>query len=254
MSEVRIQVEANEVMIMTEDKETLKQWRDKMFEAKSKTKGINTVIKYFQGRVVSYQERLDEALKTKADADAIRKEYSKILLGRVGSDEEIIDTIENKLQKIYFEELLSNFQDLSSKSISECLTSKAITPIIDAFIQSQKPFLILHDVYHFIVESYPPVKVGLIVSKTADCPKIIGCASLTDIKKISATMKPFRLDDLDRVLWRTPLKMNDLLVEIFDILNQKNFKDGEIVAFKAPYKIRSQKNSLYAAGIIINIK
>lgn len=84
----------NEVMIMTEDKNTLKEWFIDMKTLIDQDEEIDEQIKSYQRAIKSLEQaQLENSFK--------REKYAQRVLGKTGTNEEIFAVLKDKLQEIY---------------------------------------------------------------------------------------------------------------------------------------------------------
>ena len=230
-------METNEVMIMAEDKDTLKEWFTDMKTLSDQSKEISDQIEGYQRAIKALErEQLENSSK--------REEYAQKILGRFGSDEEILSFLENELQERYRKDMQEAIKNLPEDGIFGFLRSGCkTTKVMDYFYHSEKNFLILREVYPFVFsEPYRWVNVSLIISKSVDCPKIEeSCPTMTEIKRISSLKQKIYADDTERVLARVPERMRPLTSGILDVLsNEPITESDETFIFKVPFRIGGQ--------------
>jgi hypothetical protein len=234
---VRTRMETNEVMIMAEDKDTLKEWFTDMKTLSDQSKEISDQIK-------SYQRELQVLQQERILNDSQRKEYAQKVLGKAGTDEEVLTALKDELQEIYQREMQASFENSVSKCVSRCLsTGVKTTPIMDAFYHSKDPFLVLRHIHYFIKnDPYWGAVVDLIIAKSVDCPEVNkSCPTLTEIKTVTNMSGVFYIDELEKVIYYAPQRMEALITEIYSLLrNMESPKHGDMIAFKVPFEIGGQ--------------
>lgn len=264
-------------MIMSEDKSTLKEWFIDMKTLIDQDEEIDEQIKSYQRAIKSLEQaQLENSFK--------REKYAQRVLGKTGTNEEIFAVLKDKLQEIYQREMQSSFENSVSKCASRCLsTGVKTTQIMDAFYHSKDPFLVLRHIHYFIKDKpYWGTGVDLIISKSVDCPEVNkSCPTPTEIKTVTNMSGPFYIDDLEKVIYCVPQRMEELISEICRLLeNMDNPKHGDMIAFKIPFEIGGQTyddqtgygsyyegydciyegtyygqtTSFYAVGIILNMR
>lgn len=120
---------------MAEDKESLKKWFADMKTLINQSKKINDQIEDCQKELQTLQQE-------KMLNNSQREEYAQKVLGKIGTDEEVLTALRNKLQEIYQCEMQASFKDIQFNSTSEFLFAwHETTPIMDRFAHSQEPFL-----------------------------------------------------------------------------------------------------------------
>lgn len=267
----------NEVMIMTEDKSTLKEWFIDMKTLIDQDEEIDEQIK-------SYQRAIKSLEQAQLENGSKREKYAQRVLGKTGTNEEIFAVLKDKLQGIYQREMRSSFENSVSKCASRCLsTGVKTTPIMDTFYHSKDPFLILRNIHYFIKDDpYWGTGVDLIIAKSVDCPEVNkSCPTLTEIKTVTNMSGVFYIDEPEKTIYYVPQRMEELISEIFHLLSKiNNPKRGDMLAFKVPFEIGGQTyrdqtgcgsyyegydciyegtyygqtTSFYAVGIILNMR
>lgn len=226
----------NEVMIMTEDKNTLKEWLIDMKTLIDQSKELSSQIEGYQRAIKALElEQLENSSK--------REEHVHKILGRSGSDEEALNFLENELQERYRKDMRETIENSSEQKVYKVLSSwTKTTKVMDSFYHSENKFLILYGVYQFEIwkPSYTWVDVSLIISKSVDCPKVEeSCPTLTEIKRISSLKR--RINANGRVLAHVPERMMPLTSEVLSTINNEGtIENGKTITFKVPFKIGGQ--------------
>lgn len=225
---------------MTEDKESLKKWFADMKTLIYQSKEINDQIENCQKELQTLQQ---ERMLNNSQ----REEYAQKVLGKVGTDEEVLTALRNKLQEVYQCEMQASFENSVSKCASRYLSAGVkTTPMMDAFYHSKDPFLVLHHMHYFIkYNPYWSAAVDLIISKSVDCPEVNKSRpTLTEIKTVTNMSRSFYIDEPEKAICYVPQRMEELISEICSLLkNMDNPKHGDMIAFKSPFEIGGQTYS-----------